>query len=269
MRTMLEKKPILHALIWIVAYIVVVNIGDNLGVGLGLERPWLTGALLVCLAAVLGGYVIRNGWAGRFGLAAPRARAWRTAWAWLPLVVLAVGQLDGGVHATAGLFWSALLEMAGVGVVEEVLFRGFLFRAIEDDLGLWWAVLISGVTFGLGHLVNLARGYSIGQEIGQIVAAVIIGLVLTLLVAVTGSLLPGIVFHIAFNVVGTISPGAGPGWYTGVMAVVAVAYGSWLVGVLMRRRRSGAGPAARTSPGPSLPPGPADDRGGSRPARYS
>ena len=237
MPTLLRTRPILHALVWILAYIVLVNIGDNVGAALGLGYPWLTGGLLVVGAAVLGTYVIGNGWSERFGLVLPGPRDRRVALAWLPLLALAVAQFDGGLRGSQGLFWSALVEMTAIAFIEEVLFRGFLFRAIEHDLGMWWAVIIAGVTFGLGHVVNLARGYSAGQQVGQIVAAVLIGVMLTLLVAATGSLLPGIIFHLAFNVIGIISPDAGGPLLPGLMVVVTVTYGAWLVWALLRARR--------------------------------
>ena len=39
-------------------------------------------------------------------------------------------------------------------VFEEVLFRGVLFRLIEDKLGSYYAIIISGFLFGFAHLVN-------------------------------------------------------------------------------------------------------------------
>lgn len=67
------------------------------------------------------------------------------------------------------------------------------------------AIVISGVTFGIGHFVNLARGYTGEQQLLQIVVAVAIGLVLALLVALTGSIMPGVVFHILINISGDLT----------------------------------------------------------------
>ncbi|MFZ2256664.1 MAG: CPBP family intramembrane glutamic endopeptidase, partial [Clostridiaceae bacterium] len=71
--------------------------------------------------------------------------------------------------------------------------------------GVKRAIMISGITFGIGHIVNLLRGYSYIEQIGQIVIAVGIGIALALLVAITNSIVPGILFHIVFNIGGTIT----------------------------------------------------------------
>lgn len=44
--------------------------------------------------------------------------------------------------------------MAAAAVTEEVLFRGILFRVIEERGGTWIALTSTGIVFGLMHLVN-------------------------------------------------------------------------------------------------------------------
>ena len=41
-----------------------------------------------------------------------------------------------------------------VALFEEILFRGVLFRIVEEGLGTWWALLISALFFGAVHLGN-------------------------------------------------------------------------------------------------------------------
>ena len=77
--------------------------------------------------------------------------------------------------------------MANVGYLEELLFRGYLLEAIEQDKGRRRAVIISGITFGLGHIVNIFRGYQALELVAQIAGAIAIGLVLALLVVETGT----------------------------------------------------------------------------------
>ncbi|MCL2470146.1 MAG: CPBP family intramembrane metalloprotease [Propionibacteriaceae bacterium] len=73
--------------------------------------------------------------------------------------------------------WSDLLTMGVVaGVAEEILFRGILFRLVEEGLGTWGAVLVSGLFFGLMHWSNpdgsLWGGIAIAIEAGILFAAV-------------------------------------------------------------------------------------------------
>lgn len=41
-----------------------------------------------------------------------------------------------------------------VAVGEEIIFRGVLFRWIDERFGFWWALGISGLVFGLAHIFN-------------------------------------------------------------------------------------------------------------------
>ncbi len=43
---------------------------------------------------------------------------------------------------------------AAVVVVEELLFRGILFRIVEQRIGTWASLLLTGVLFGAAHLFN-------------------------------------------------------------------------------------------------------------------
>ena len=60
-------------------------------------------------------------------------------------------------------------------VVEEILFRGVLFRITEESLGTWLAILISALLFGLLHLFNpsatLVAAVAIVLEAGVLLAA--------------------------------------------------------------------------------------------------
>jgi hypothetical protein len=59
-----------------------------------------------------------------------------------------------GVHQQVNLLGPLLVLGIIPGIVEEVLFRGVLFRVVEDALGTWIAIAISGAFFGLVHLGN-------------------------------------------------------------------------------------------------------------------
>ncbi len=55
-----------------------------------------------------------------------------------------------------------ILSMLLAGFLEEVLFRGLLFTALRPR-GLKRAALISSLTFGLGHIVNLLNGAALAH----------------------------------------------------------------------------------------------------------
>ena len=63
-----------------------------------------------------------------------------------------------------GLIFAAVM-MAFVGFAEELIFRGFLFKAIIKDGSIKTAIVISSVTFGLGHIVNLFVGQDLVETL--------------------------------------------------------------------------------------------------------
>jgi len=65
--------------------------------------------------------------------------------------------------------------MAAAAVTEELLFRGVLFRIVEERTGTWLALLLTGLVFGLMHLFNpdasLWGAIAIAIEAGFMLAA--------------------------------------------------------------------------------------------------
>jgi hypothetical protein len=47
-----------------------------------------------------------------------------------------------------------LLMHITVGIIEEMLMRGILYRIVQESLGSWIALAASGLVFGAMHLIN-------------------------------------------------------------------------------------------------------------------
>lgn len=72
------------------------------------------------------------------------------------------------------------------GVCEEILYRGILMTVLTSVVGLWPAVALSSVVFGMGHIYQGFTG---------LIKTTLIGLVMALLTVFSGSLLVAIVLH--------------------------------------------------------------------------
>jgi membrane protease YdiL (CAAX protease family) len=72
------------------------------------------------------------------------------------------------------------------GVCEEILYRGILMGVLTPVVGLWPAVGLSSVIFGLGHAY---------QGFPGIVKTTLVGFVLALLTVFSGSLLAAMILH--------------------------------------------------------------------------
>ena len=88
--------------------------------------------------------------------------------------------LAGVATFAVGSGWSTLgypLMLALVAaVIEEVLFRGIVFRIIEESLGTWIALAVSAAIFGALHAFNpgasVTSSIAIALEAGVLLAAV-------------------------------------------------------------------------------------------------
>lgn len=104
-----------------------------------------------------------------------------------------------GAYAIRGFGgWSGVAAgfatMLGGAVVEEVLFRGFLFRTIRDVGGTWIAVAVSAVVFGALHAFN--PGASV---VSTLAIALEAGVLLALSYATTDRLWLPIGLHAGWN----------------------------------------------------------------------
>lgn len=242
MNKLMEKKPVLHAILWIIIYIVLVNIGDALSEQFNADHHMATGVLVLVLSAVLVLYLKKSNRLEAQGFRRMTKTNVRNALFYCPLILLAVIQLSAGIDRTISLsqFGIICLLMVGTGFVEELIFRGLLFQGIKEKSGVNKAVIISGVTFGMGHIVNLLRGYGYAESVGQIIVAIAVGIVLALLVGVTKNIVPGILFHIIFNISGAVS-NLGTGLQTIlliVILVISVLYAIYLFKVMQRQEKS-------------------------------
>lgn len=197
MKKLYEKNEVWFAVLWIIAYCAVsIPIRGQLGD----ESPLMLAGLAV-IAAGATAFVKINRLEGKYGLDRWPAH-WGRLWYFIPMAVLATGNLWGGVgpcYSGLSQLW-AVLSMALIGYIEELLFRGFLFRALIRKDGLVPAVIISAVTFGIGHIVNLLAGQATLETALQVCFAIAWGFLFTFAFLKGGSLWPCVIVHAAVDV---------------------------------------------------------------------
>jgi membrane protease YdiL (CAAX protease family) len=213
MTKLYKKSEISFAILWIVAYVVLSSLADQLSESIGIVKS-ITAALHIAMSLVLFIWIRKNGLGGTYGFCHSKTPAKRFLY-YLPLVIIASASLLNGIGFRLGAAGTAcyVISMCCVGFLEEVIFRGLLFRAMEKD-NLKAAILVSALTFGLGHIVNLVNGSGkdLVSTLIQIVFAVLVGFVLVLIFYHGKSLIPCILFHSAnnalkvFSAEGTFSP---------------------------------------------------------------
>ena len=223
MRKLYEKKEILFAVLWIVAYCVILGtISGNFGD----ESICMLIALLVFTAGIIV-FVKTNHLEGKYGLAG-WPKDMKKYLFFIPMWILATGNIWDGFapsYQCAELVIAAF-SMIHVGFVEEMIFRGFLFKAMMEGDKTIVAIIVSAVTFGVGHIVNLFTGQAGFETVMQIIFAISWGFILTMVCYKGGSIIPCIIAHSLIDVLSLF--GADNeliDWiYIGTTIVVAIAY---------------------------------------------
>ena len=200
LKKLYEKSELRFALAWIIAYVVLASTGDNISADLGIDKI-VTLPILVAMSGVLYFFVRKNGLTEKYGLCKPQIPATKMLY-YIPLLVLLTANLWYGAQMNQSVLETVLyiLAMFCVGFLEEVIFRGLLFQAMARD-GVKSAIIVSSVTFGIGHIVNLINGSGaeLLPNLLQVMYAVAIGFAFVMIYCRTRSLMPCIIVHSVFN----------------------------------------------------------------------
>ena len=223
MRKFYEKHEVLFAVLWIVLYCVTMApVKERFGYG----SAWM---LLLLAAFATGITAVVKGWRleGKYGLTGWPKPMKRYLF-FIPMWILATGNLwDGLAPSHEGMaLVVATLSMILVGYVEEMLFRGFLFKAMLGNGRAVVAIVVSALTFGMGHIINLFTGQAGFDTVMQMLFAVAWGFLFTMVFYRSGSLIPCIIAHAMIDVFAQY--GADVEWvdalYMGATIVLAAAY---------------------------------------------
>ena len=210
MKKLYEKNELTFALVCIGGYCVLQSLANPLNQIIGIE--YSASAILCTVQAVfLLSFIKKNSLLQLYGLCKSAVPA-RQFLYYLPLVVLMTRNFWNGVtiHFPLTETICYIMCMLCVGFMEEVIFRGLLFKAIAKD-NAKMAIVISSVTFGLGHVLNLINGSGMGalENLFQITGAVAIGFLFVIVFYRGGSLLPCIIAHAVINITSAFANGMG------------------------------------------------------------
>lgn len=199
MKGLYNKNELAFALTWIAAYVIGISAADVLSEEFGMLKV-VTLPVALLLSLVIYAWIRKNKLQQYYGLRPIAAVDYRKYLYFMPLLVLSTANLWNGTvfeHSFPDAFLF-IASMVFIGFLEEVIFRGFLFKALSKK-SIRSALLISSVTFGMGHIVNLLNGAAFLPTLLQIGYATAIGFLFTVLFMKTKSLWPGILAHAVIN----------------------------------------------------------------------
>ncbi len=192
MKKLYEKHELMFAILWIIVYCMVsIPIRGKLGD----ESPIMTiGLALIAVGIFI--FVIKLGLEKKYGLTKWQGKAGDYLF-FIPMLILMTGNLWGGFgiayDGISQVF--AVISMLLIGFIEEMIFRGFLFRALLKKDPVPVAITISAVTFGIGHIINLLAGQGNLETLIQVFFAIAWGYLFTFMFYKSGSLWVCIIVH--------------------------------------------------------------------------
>ncbi len=231
MKKFFDKDETLFAVLWIIAYVVCFSIADFVSDKIGLPKV-ITVAVGLVMTVVLLIFMIKNKLAAHFGLCGFKGNIVHFLF-FLPLIAITSVNLWNGVAISlpTGELILNIACMCFVGFLEEMIFRGLLFKGM-CKINVKLAILVSALTFGAGHAVNLLSGAEIFETVLQLVYATAVGFCYTAVFYAGKSLIPCILSHALYNSLGFF--GITPENKTFILivaieSVICVAYSLWLL----------------------------------------
>lgn len=198
MKNLYDKSKLTFSLVWIAIYVVLLSVADGVSSALSIEKV-VTAPLCLALTIYLFVWLKKHDLLCTYGVCAPKCEAKRYLF-YLPLLIILSVNFWGGVGTSLNIVEIVLyiISMLCVGFLEEIIFRGFLFTAMKKD-NLKAAVIVSSITFGIGHIVNLLSGAEFLPTLLQIIYAAAAGFLFTIMFYKSGSLLFPILVHSLLN----------------------------------------------------------------------
>ncbi len=202
LKQLYDKSRLGFAILWIVLYCVLMSAGDSLSAMAGIEKA-VTLPIGLLTSAVLFCFLKKHRLMAEYGLCRAKTAPSSMLY-YLPAVLMLTANLWYGISVRIGVVKTVLyiLSMFCVGFLEEVIFRGLLYRAMAAD-NPRSAVIVSSLTFGIGHIVNLFNGS--GTEVFvtllQVFYAAAAGFMFVMMYRKTDSLIGCIVIHGVFNAI--------------------------------------------------------------------
>lgn len=198
MKRIYEKNEVTFSIIWILIYVITMSMADYFSYLVEIEKVF-TMPLSITLVTILLIWINKEKVSSRYGLT-KGCFSQKAYLYFIPLIVTVSVNFWGGVRIQYTILETILyvISMLSVGIIEEIIFRGFLFKALSKD-NVKVAISVSSLTFGFGHIINLVSGAELLPTLLQIAYATAAGFSFTIIFYKSGSLLPCIIAHSVMN----------------------------------------------------------------------
>lgn len=111
------------------------------------------------------------------------------------------------ITESMGFILLFLLSCISIGFFEEVIFRGVLLPVLlqrfeQSQQGIFYAIVLSSMVFGIIHFVNLFAGASVVQTVLQVGYSFLMGMLFAVVFLKTHNLWYSVMLHTIYNIAG-------------------------------------------------------------------
>ena len=200
------KKGLIFFAIWILIYFVLV-IFANLFSNLILKIPNSINAVVeVLFPVIVILYLKQRNLLSYYGIGSLKKLNGKHLLFFTPMILIPLVNLSFGIEVNDS--WQQILlisvSMLGVGFSEEILFRGFLMKAVMNKSSKA-AIVLPSIIFGLFHLTNLGGADAVLTGL-QVIYATAFGLMCSMFVYRTNQIIPCMICHSATNITNLFLP---------------------------------------------------------------
>ncbi|MCG8373034.1 MAG: CPBP family intramembrane metalloprotease [Balneolales bacterium] len=134
--------------------------------------------------------------------------------------------ITGFIKTDNSIFYGLIYIALVPSIFEEIMFRGYIQRALEKSWGIWAAIIVSGFIFGAYHI-----------QPSNLLPLAFLGIIFAYVTYITNSLYPAMILHFINNgsqvVYGALNPEfleatepTGPGlpWYLLILSIGATLF---------------------------------------------
>jgi membrane protease YdiL (CAAX protease family) len=176
------------------------SLGDFVSQIVGIEKS-ITFVIGLALTLILLLFLKKNKLFKDYGFCLPSV-SHKSMLYYIPLLVMLSANLWYGVSLNYTILETVIyiLTMLCVGFLEEAIFRGLLFEAMRKD-NQKIAIVVSSVTFGIGHIINLINGSGaeLLPNLLQVIYATSAGFMFVMIYCKSKSIFTCIISHGLFN----------------------------------------------------------------------
>ncbi len=203
-----KNNAVLHSLVWLGLYLLINTITGNVASILAVNDYLVSCIPNFILAFICFIHLCKNKILSDIGLLCkPKENAGSMLF-YIPLFALPLLPLLYGINTAIKPFdlFAIFLMYTGVGFMEEIIFRGFMFRALTNQWNRVVVVAFISFTFAIGHIASMvAIGQSGFDTILQIINALVVGFMFMTVMLASKNLTICVIAHIAYNFIANIS----------------------------------------------------------------